>query len=723
MTGPITPWPDDPGRRRADDRGMVARLTSLAVRRPCTTIVAWALVFLVGMVVVGGLFSSLDADLDGPPGVESQRVNDRLDALDPDGGEVVGIVEGAAVPDADLAELRAVDGVVDVQAVPAPEDAGEEGTAVLVTLAAGLDDGEHEDVVEEVAAGLRAIDGPEVLVGGEMLLDDEVSELAERDAQRAETIALPIALVVMAVVFGGVVAAGLPLAIAFGGVAATGLGLVAASATTDISLYALNVTVMLGLGLGIDYGLLMVSRFREERGAGHEVAEAVRRTTASAGRTVLFSAATVAVALVGLLVFDEPTIRSLGIAGIGVVVACAAAALTLLPALLSLVGHRLRPRAAGVDGHGFARLAGVIQRRALPVVVVVGAGLAVLAVPFFGARFEDIGVHALPTDSESRQVAEALDAWFPGRSEPVVAVAEVAADTPSLAAWLDQVAQVDGVAGVEVDEPQPGVTVVEVEASGETNGEVAQQVVRDVRALDTDADLGVLLGGDPAEVVDFKDSLTGRLPVAAAVIVLATFALLFLMTGSVVVPLKAIVMNVLSLGATLGTLVWVFQDGHLAGLLGVDPPGSLDLVMPLVVFVFAFGLSMDYEVFLLARIREAWLETGDNDRAVALGLARSGRIITSAALLMVVVFAGFAAGEMLAIKQLGLGLAVAVVVDATVVRTLLVPATMKLLGHRNWWAPAPLVRLHRRIGLHEDPAPPAAGPQGAAEARPALAEA
>jgi RND superfamily putative drug exporter len=681
---------------------MTERLSSFALRRPRTTVAAWALVFVVGMVAVGGLFSSLDADLDGSPDLESEQVNDRLDRLDPDGGEVVAVVEGAPVADGDLAGIERIDGVAEVRSLPAPESAGGPGagTAVAVTIDGGLGEDRHEDVVDAVVDGLRAIDAPEVRVGGEMLLDEEVSDLAERDAQRAETIALPIALVVMAIVFGGVLAAGLPLAIAFGGVAATGLGLAAAATVTDISLYALNVTVMLGLGLGIDYGLLMVSRFREERGAGHDVATAVRRTSASAGRTVLFSAATVAVALVGLLLFDEPTIRSLGLAGIGVVLACAAAGLTLLPALLALVGHRLAPRVSGTDGHVFARVAGVIQRRAVPVVALVGVGLALLSLPFLGARFEDTGVRALPESSETRQVAEAVDRWFPGVTEPVVALADVPADDPALAAWAQRVEQVEGVVEVAVEQASdPGVSVVEVEAEGETNGAAAQSVARHLRNLD--APFPVAVGGDPAEVVDFKDSLTARLPLAAAVIVVATFALLFLMTGSVVVPVKAIVMNILSLSATLGALVWVFQDGHLAGLLGIDPPGALDLVMPLVVFVFAFGLSMDYEVFLLARIREAWLETGDNDRAVTLGLARSGRIITSAALLMVVVFAGFAAGEMLAVKQLGLGLAVAVVVDATIVRTLLVPATMKLLGHWNWWAPAPLARLHARVGLHE----------------------
>jgi RND superfamily putative drug exporter len=240
---------------------------------------------------------------------------------------------------------------------------------------------------------------------------------------------------------------------------------------------------------------------------------------------------------------------------------------------------------------------------------------------------------------------------------------------------------------------------VSVHAAGESNGRTAQRVVEDVRALD--APFPVAVGGDPAEVVDFRHAVADRLPLAVGVIVAATLVLLFVMTGSVVVPVKAVLMNVLSLGATFGALVWVFQDGHLAGLLGFDPPGSLDLVMPVIVFVFAFGLSMDYEVFLLSRIQEVWEETGDNDRAVAEGLQRSGRIITSAALLIVIVFAGFATGEIVALKQLGIGLALAVVIDATVVRSLLVPATMKLMGRWNWWAPAPLARLHHRIGVRE----------------------
>jgi putative drug exporter of the RND superfamily len=575
-------------------------------------------------------------------------------------------------------------------------------------LAAGLDDGAEEDLVDDVGGQLRAIDAPSVLVGGELLLDDEVAELAEKDAQRAEMISLPIALVVMAFVFGGVLAAGLPLAVALSGAGATLLALGGVASLTDVSLYAVNVTLMLGIGLGIDYGLLIISRFREERGAGRDVPAALHRTMATAGRTVVFSAATVAVALVGLAVFPDPTIRSLAYGGVGVVLTTMFAAVTLLPALLAWGGHRLSPRAPASSHGPFARLAHVVMRRAVPVVVVVGIGLVLLAAPFVHARFDDTGVKALPESSETRQVAEAIDARFPAvTAEPVQALANVAPDDPRVEGWLDEIAATPGVVEAVVDEDAPGaeVTLVEIHAEGESNGRTAQAVVGEVR--DLDPGFPVQVGGDPAEIVDLRDSITSRLPLAIGIVVVATFVLLFLMTGSVVVPVKAIVMNVLSLGATFGALVLVFQDGHLSGLLGFDPPGALDLVMPVIVFVFAFGLSMDYEVFLLSRIREVWQETGDNDLAVAQGLQRSGRIITSAALLIVIVFAGFAAGEIVAMKQLGLGLAIAVIVDATVVRCLLVPATMTLMGRWNWWAPAPLARLHARIGITE--APPVAG--------------
>jgi RND superfamily putative drug exporter len=683
---------------------MLDRLSSVAVRAPRRIAAGWLVILLLGVVAAGVLFSELDADLDGAPSFESEEVNDRLDRLDPGGGEVVAVVDGAPVGDDVTQRLGAIAGVVGVGSLPSDDG---KATAIAVELAPGLGDDAEESLVDAVTTELRNIDAPRVLVGGEMLLDDEVAELSEKDAQRAEMLSLPVALVVMAIVFGGVLVAGLPLAIALSGVGATLLALVGVSNLTDVSLYAVNVTLMLGIGLGIDYGLLMIGRFREERGAGLDVEAAVRRMMATAGRTVVFSAATVAVSLVSLAVFPDPTIRSLAFGGIGVVLATMAAALTLLPALLSRYGRRLSARAPASSHGTFARLAHLVQRRAVPVVVVVAAGLVLLAAPFVHARFDDTGVKSLPRSSETRQVAEAIDARFPGvTAEPVVVLADAGADDPAVAAWLTDIERLPGVVGATVDDEVSGtdLTVVEVQPDGPANGRTSQAVVGDVRDLATR--FPVAVGGDPAEIVDFRQSITSRLPFAVAILVGTTFVLLFLMTGSVVVPAKAIVMNVLSLGATFGALVWVFQDGHLSGALGFDAPGSLDLVMPVIVFVFAFGLSMDYEVFLLSRIGEAWHETGDNDRAVAQGLQRSGRIITSAALLMVIVFAGFATGEIVVMKQLGIGLALAVVVDATVVRSLLVPATMKLMGHWNWWAPAPLARLHDRIGLREAPAHP-----------------
>ncbi|HET9556268.1 MAG TPA: MMPL family transporter, partial [Actinomycetota bacterium] len=315
------------------------------------------------------------------------------------------------------------------------------------------------------------------------------------------------------------------------------------------------------------------------------------------------------------------------------------------------------------------------------------------------------GLESLPRSSESRQLFETVEARFQdGGTDPVVVVVESVPGSPLVADFLRRVEGLPGVARVEPRPAPPPLTVLDVIPEGTSEGPVATGLVERIRDLERPAAAGVT--GPAAFLVDYRDSLTGRLPYALGLIGLATFALLFLMTGSVVVPVKAIVMNVLSLGASFGALVWVFQDGHLSGLLGFDPPGMVDITIPILIFVFVFGLSMDYEVFLLSRIKEAWDQTGDNDRAVALGLQRTGRIVTSAAALIVIVFLGFAAGELLTIKMVGLGMAIAVVLDATVVRMLLVPATMKLMGRWNWWAPPSLRRLHDRFGLVEQAPPP-----------------
>jgi RND superfamily putative drug exporter len=356
----------------------------------------------------------------------------------------------------------------------------------------------------------------------------------------------------------------------------------------------------------------------------------------------------------------------------------------------------------------FYRLSRVVQRAAPAIVVLVAALLVLLAVPFRHAELENSGLEALPRSSESRQLFATVDRRFPGGgTDPVVLAIETDPRSPLLAEYLRRVGRLPGVHSVRPREGVPPVlTVVDVLPAGSSQGPVATTLVERIRGLQRPVPVGVT--GSAAFLVDYRDSLLARLPWALGLIGLATFVLLFLMTGSVVVPAKAIVMNVLSLGASFGALVWVFQDGHLSGLFGFDPPGMVDITVPVLIFVFAFGLSMDYEVFLLSRIKEAWDQTGDNDLAVALGLQRTGRIVTSAAALIVVVFLGFAAGELLTIKEVGVGMAIAVLLDATVVRMLLVPATMKLMGRWNWWAPAPLRRLHDRFGLAEQrpPAPP-----------------
>jgi RND superfamily putative drug exporter len=380
------------------------------------------------------------------------------------------------------------------------------------------------------------------------------------------------------------------------------------------------------------------------------------------------------------------------------------------PAGLGWGGGRSRPAGAGRGDRGaFYRLSRLVQRGAPLLVPLVAVGLVLLALPFRHAELENSGYEALPRSSASRQLYEAGRTRFPGGgTDPIVLLAEADPRSPLFAGYVGRVRALPGVRSV-TPRPgtPPGAVVLDVVPAGSSEGRVATGLVERIRRLERPTAVGVT--GSAAFLVDYRDSLLARLPWALGLIGLATLVLLFAMTGSVVVPLKAIVMNVLSLGASFGALVWIFQEGHLSGLLGFDSPGMVDITVPVLVFVFAFGLSMDYEVFLLSRIKEAWDQTGDNDRAVALGLQRSGRIVTSAATLMVVVFLGFAAGELLTIKEIGIGMAIAVVLDATVVRMLLVPAAMKLLGRWNWWAPAGLRRIHRRIGTPEhEPPPPGA---------------
>jgi len=634
--------------------------------------------------------------------------------------------------------------------VDAPSLRSEDGRQALVLGRVTGDEEALDERARQLTAAYTA-DGPDVRVqvGGQIQVFREVGEQVERDLVRAEGIAVPVTLLLLVVVFSSAVAGMLPLAVGGFAIVGTLLLLRLLGDLTDVSIYALNLTTALGLGLAIDYSLFIVSRYREELRAGREPADALLATMATAGRTVLFSAATVAVSLVALLVFPLYFLRSFGYAGIAVVALAAVGALVVLPALLAVLGRRVdrlrlpirrrratRPSGASrptgappwgspdPSGGGFwHRLATGVMRRPLPIAVVVVAFLLLLGTPFLGVRFGLPDDRVLPAGAASRQVADALRSGFAADESSALSVVATGIGDPTgrlpdidryaaALSRLDDVRRVDALSGSYADGrrlqgPSPAATrfaapdgtwlaVVPSVGSYSPRGE---DLVARVRALP--APFGVQVAGSAAQLVDTKASLAAHLPAAAAIVATVTFLLLFLMTGSVVVPIKALALNLLSLTAVYGAMVFVFQDGHLADVLGFTATGTIDTSMPVLMFCIAFGLSMDYEVFLLSRIKEEHDRTGDTVAAVAVGLERSGRIVTAAAALLAIVFAAFATSRVSFLQLFGVGTALAVVVDATLIRALLVPAFMRLAGQANWWAPAPLRRLHRRVGLRE----------------------
>jgi RND superfamily putative drug exporter len=645
-----------------------------------------------------------------------------------------------------------------------------------------------------------------VQVGGQARVFGEVSDQVARDLSRAETIAVPITLVLLVVVFSSAVAGALPLAVGGFAIVGTLLVLRLLAGLTDVSVYALNLTTALGLGLAIDYSMFIVSRYREELRAGQEPAEALVATMRTAGHTVLFSAATVAVALVALLVFPLYFLRSFGYAGIAVVALAAVGALVVLPALLAVLGRRIdslrlpfgRRRAARAAAAGAAagataagaaaagaaagataagaaaagaaaagpggsaavegnpsgrsgawhRIAMAVMRRPVPIATAVVAVLLVLGAPFLGVRFGLPDDRVLPTSASSRQVADAIRHDFAARDASALqivatgtgATATRAAEIDSYATALSRlagVARVDAMTGSYADghelaataaqaaragaEPPAAATAAPARATpspgadrfvaGSSNwlrvvptveaySSAGENLVERMRTLP--APFAVEVGGPSAQLVDTKAAISDRLPLAVAVIAGATLLLLFMMTGSLVIPVKALVLNLLSLLAVYGAMVFIFQDGHLSGLLGFTPTRTIDTSMPVLLSCIAFGLSMDYEVFLLSRIKEEYDRTGDTIFSVATGLERSGRIVTTLAALLAIVFIAFATSQVTFLKLFGIGSALAIVVDATLIRALLVPAFMRLAGRANWWAPRPLRLLHDRIGLRED---------------------
>ncbi|MEV0481630.1 MMPL family transporter [Streptomyces sp. NPDC050508] len=689
---------------------MLSTLARAATRRPLTVMLVWVLFLLLGFGLGTGVFGRLSDNVPEVPGTESELAAQYLDRVDPAGETVTGVVEGVAVSDPALraqveravADVRRLAGIA---AVPDPYTTrgltSRDGRALLipVTLDGGLGDDAEKHAVDAAADRIRQIDAPQVHVSGGPLLGQQLGERAQQDVQRAELISLPVVLALLLVVFGGLRAAALPLVIAVSGIAGAFLALFGFSQVTDISVYAIQVTTMLGLGLAVDYALLMLVRFREERRHTEDVVEAVHRTVAQAGRTVLFSGLTVAVSLTGLLVFPSTFLRSMGLAVAAVVVVDMLAALTLLPALLTRFGARIAP-ARGTpeaeEGQVFARLARFAARRRITVLAVVVPALLVLALPVTGLKIGIGDAQQLPKSSEARQLYDTVDAHFPAGTgvSPVTVVLEPGTD----AATADRVRALSPTATSRA--LPDGGTIVSLQPSGSPDGEAATDLVHRVR--ETRGAGPVQVTGTAARLVDFRTMLADRAPWAAATVLAGIFLLLFAFTGSVLIPLRTIATTLLSLGAALGAVVWVFQYGHLAGALGGQGLGALSLTAPPLIVAIAFGLAMDYELFILARMREARRRTGDDREAVVTGLRRSGRVVTCAALLLAVVFGAFMTGGFSPILQIGLGLTLAVLIDATVVRMLLVPATMALLGRRAWWAPKPLRRAHDRFGVREE---------------------
>ncbi|MBD5784809.1 MMPL family transporter [Cellulosimicrobium terreum] len=683
-------------------------------RRRVVVLVAWLVLVVLGAVLGGAVFDKTQ-DVDGAPaGTESALVAERVDALDPEGETVVAVLGGrdffssALVENATavMAEIREIPGVVEVTdaytAGGLIADDGQ-GSLVVVELDRALDDDAALAAAEQVSAALHTIDTPEVLVGGALLAQEAFVDQAVTDAAKGETVALVVLLLLLVVVLGGIRVGALPVLAALATIAAALLALSGLTSAMPVNEFAVNVVTILGLGLGVDYSLLVLARFREEREKTPDasVEELLGRTVAGAGRAVLTSGLAVGISLAGLLLLGDPLLTGMAVGGVVVVLVATLAGLTLVPALVA-VWHRHVPAPGartwvrrwtprsrtGLLG----RLARVAQRHAVLVALGTTALLVALAVPLASLTLGDSEVRSLPATSEARLANDAVLSRFADLGvEPVVVLVEAPVQDQAVQDYLDEVAALPGVTDAMQDTAlPPEVTVVDLTPSGDATGADAQQLVRDVRAVDTD--LTVLVGGPAAELVDTQEHMAQRAPVALGAVVLATFVLLLLLTGSVVVPVKALVLNLLTLAATLGVLVVVFQHGLGAGLLGFEPWGALDVTTPLLLGMLVFGLSMDYEVFLLSRMSEEWRRRDlaedpriANDRAVLRGITASGPVITTAAVAIGIVFLGFAAGELVAMKEVGIGLAVAVLLDVTIVRGLLLPATMTLLGRWNWW--------------------------------------
>ncbi|WP_405501522.1 MMPL family transporter [Streptomyces niveus] len=625
----------------------------------------------------------------------------------------------------------------------APALRGEGGDSAMVLVRITGDEDQVQKTLERIQPEYdRTVEGLETRVGGVAVANKEITDTTSDDLLLIEMVTFPVLLVVMLFVFRSVVAALVPLAVAGLTIVSVLLTLRILTLFTDVSVLATNVATGLGLGLAIDYGLILLKRYREELHNGADTDTAIATALRTAGRTVLFSAVTVALALAGLLVFPFYFLRSFAYAGIPTALLAALVSITFLPALLKALGPRIDK--GRVLGRGkeekppkpeterfWYRLATNVMRFPVPVAVAVIGLLLFLGSPFLSLHMSLADDRVLPADTQSRQISDLIREDFSAQESQALNV--VLNDTPptgerSIDAYaqklstLGNVARVDSeagsfAAGEQVAPPGPGSerfsadnsTYLSVIPKSESLSEEGEELVKDIRTAEAPYDIQV--GGPAAELVDSLDSMYDKLPAALAIIGITTFVLLFLFTGSLVLPLKALVLNCLSLSATFGVLVWGFQDGHLEGIVGdFVVTDTITWTVPVLLFCIAFGMSMDYEVFLLSRIKEEWDRSGDNQLAVARGLERTGAMVTAAAGLIAIVWLGFVLSGISYLKAIGLGLAIAVLMDATLVRGALVPAFMRLAGRANWWAPAPLARFHKKFGLREAPDEPSGTP-------------
>jgi len=739
---------------------MYNAISRWAINRPKRVILFFVVLLLLMGTVGGGVFDKLKGGGFDDPKSESSTALKLLDKqFDTGPANVVlvltstngGTVDGAQMTAAGNTLAQTLQGVqgIDANDTVSYWSTGSTSLAsvdqqrgLILTRATGDEDAVNKTVERVHSAIKNAPPGVTVQVAGQGEFFNQLSTTIEDDLAKAESIALPITLILLVLIFAGFRAASLPLAVGIISIFGAFGVLFVLTQVTSVSIFALNLITALGLGLAIDYSLFIVSRFREELAQGSSVDDAIRTTVNHAGRSIAFSGLTVAVSLSALLIFPLYFLRSFAYAGIGVILVAMLTSLVLLPAVLKIMGNKLAPKAKAkamgrkVDDNIWGRLAHKAMKRPGAVIVGVGLLLVLFGAPFLGISFGQPDDRVLPPGSEIRKVSDTLRTEFSSTESdafPIVATSPAtAADVTAYAvavSKLPSIGRVDAVDGRYVD----GVQVAPADPSLAKLGngdEVwfnvvpkiepistqAETMIKEIRSVDTG--FATKVAGQSAALVDSKEAIFSKIPLAAGIVALATFVLLFMMFGSILVPIKAIVLNVLSLTMTFGLMVWVFQEGHLSGFFNFTGTGLTDTSEPILMFCIAFGLSMDYEVFLLSRIKEEYDRTGNNEASVATGLARTGRIVTAAAVLLSVTFFAFATSGVTFIKMFGVGLGVAVLVDAFIIRATLVPALMKVAGKANWWAPRPLKAVYDRFGIKEAPSEPAVRPTPAFAAPP-----